>query len=154
MEQELKASIEQFEDYVAEIGDDDNFAELKKQCQETITSHKAALADMSSSLLNKTFWEKAVAQTKASENFSKDLTLNNWLNPEHCPRLEEYDDGKTYEDAEYFTNPFEVDAYKFESRVREELGIPCEDIKKLLDLNAKSKAYLKILYDKKTLKNT
>ena len=92
-------------------------------------------------------------KTKANVNFNNDITLNNWLNPESCPRLEEYDDGRTYENAEYYTNPFEVDAYKFESRVQEELGISCEDTKKLLEINAKLKTYLKILYDKKTSEN-
>ena len=153
MEQELKESIRDLEEEVANICDDDDFAEIKRQYQDVITSQKAMLEELSSHRLNRSFWEKAIAQTKARENFSKDLTLKNWLYPESCPRLEEYDDGITYEDVEYYTNPYEVDAYNFEIRVEEELGIPSEDNKKLLELNAKLKNYLKILYDRKTSKS-
>lgn len=152
LEQELSASIKELEDDIESIGNDAEFADIKRQCQETISAQKAMLEELPSRLLNKTFWEKAIAQTKANENFSKDLTLFNWLNPESCPRLEEYDDGRTYEMAEYYTNPFEVDAYKFEIIVKKELGISFEDTEKLLEINVKLKTYLKTLYEKKLKK--
>ena len=153
MEQELKESIRELEEEVANMGDDNDLAEMKRQYQDLITSQKVMLDELPSRLLNRSFWEKAIAQTKARENFSKDLTLKNGLYPETCPRLEEYDDGIMYEKVEYYTNPYEVDAYNFEIRVQEELGISSEDNKKLLEINAKLKNHLKTLYDIKTSKS-
>lgn len=152
IEQDLKTSIKESEDELAKMGDNPTFAEVKKQRQELYASQKELLESIPSRLLNKSFWQKAIAQTRTSENFSKDLTLNNWINPQSCPRLEEYDDGILYEDVEYYTNPFEVDAYQFESKVQQELGIPYEDTKQLIEINKKLKETLMVLYDKKTSK--
>ncbi len=150
---EITSSIKELKADLEDMGDDPDFAEIKQEYQKVIIAKEVMLENMPSRLLNRPFWEKAVAQTKANTNFNENLTLNNWLNPEKLQRLEEHDDGKLYENVEYYTNPFEIDAYEFESKVEEELGLPNEDTKALLENNAKLKDTLKKLYVLKTAQN-